>query len=284
MVSPLLAFSQKSPIVAEVSWVKERMSDPRMVLLQVSSLKYDFDREHIPGAQFLWPEALAPNSPEGNFNVPKIEDATKLLQALGINNNSYIVVYHIRNEVSLTARMFLTLEHLGFKGRVSFLNGGLEAWKAAGELTTAEAQTPKRGNVKLTLTDLIVNKDYVLKTLSSSNGVVVDARMKRYYDGEPTGYPRDGHIKGAVNVAYTDLINKENKIKPADSLQSYFPGVIDASKEVVTYCFIGQTASVVYLAGRVLGYNMRLYDGSMQEWSRIESLPMEKTPATTKEN
>jgi len=44
---------------------------------------------------------------------------------------------------------------------------------------------------------------------------------------------------------------------------------------MVTYCFIGQTASVVYMAGRILGYPMKLYDGSLQEWSRIKELPME---------
>lgn len=62
-------------------------------------------------------------------------------------------------------------------------------------------------------------------------------------------------------------------------LQSYFqPVVPDAQKEIVAYCFIGQTASVVYMAGRLLGYRMRLYDASLQEWSRRPELPMEKTP------
>ena len=46
-------------------------------------------------------------------------------------------------------------------------------------------------------------------------------------------------------------------------------------KELVAYCFVGQTASVVYLGGRILGYSMKLYDGSMQEWSRIKELPLE---------
>jgi thiosulfate/3-mercaptopyruvate sulfurtransferase len=66
-------------------------------------------------------------------------------------------------------------------------------------------------------------------------------------------------------------------MKSAAELGKYFTPVATKEKEIVTYCFIGQTASVVYLAGRILGYNMKLYDGSMQEWSRLENLPMETT-------
>ena len=108
---------------------------------------------------------------------------------------------------------------------------------------------------------------------------MVDARISRIYDGEPiTGYARSGHIAGAKNIPFTEMVNATNKFKSIDSLQAYFtPVVPDKKKEVVTYCFIGQTASVVYLAGRILGYDMKLYDGSMQEWNFIESLPMETT-------
>jgi thiosulfate/3-mercaptopyruvate sulfurtransferase len=103
-----------------------------------------------------------------------------------------------------------------------------------------------------------VDKEYVMKTLQSTN-VVVDARMQRYYDGEATGNPRDGHITGAKNIPYTELVNASNMFKPLDSLQTYFTAVVPEKKtEVVTYCFIGQTASVVYLAGRVLGYDVKL--------------------------
>ena len=75
-----------------------------------------------------------------------------------------------------------------------------------------------------------------------------------------------------------DLVDATtNLYKPLPDLQNYFNPVASKDKELVVYCFIGQTASVVYMAGRMLGYNMKLYDGSMQEWSRIDSLPMEKT-------
>jgi thiosulfate/3-mercaptopyruvate sulfurtransferase len=74
------------------------------------------------------------------------------------------------------------------------------------------------------------------------------------------------------------MIDSANNIKPAEVLQKNFQAVLlDRNKEVVTYCFIGQTASVIYLTGRSLGYNVKVYDGSMQEWSRIPELPMEKT-------
>jgi thiosulfate/3-mercaptopyruvate sulfurtransferase len=264
-------------ILVTPEWVKEKLNDPKTVLLQVNYLKYDYDKEHIQGARYLWPGYLAPDSPVGAYNVPDLKQATEVLQTLGINNDSHVVIYHVRNEVSVTARMFLTLEHLGLKGRVSFMNGGLDEWKKAGFSVTKDIPQVKKGNFKVQYGNLIVDKSYVTKTLQSTNSLVVDARMKRYYDGEVTGNPRDGHITGAKNIPYTDLINKANKLKPLDSLQNYFTPVAAPGKELVTYCFIGQTASVVYLAGRVLGYDMKLYDGSLQEWSRMEELPMEKT-------
>jgi thiosulfate/3-mercaptopyruvate sulfurtransferase len=278
VVASLTTYSQDSkPILVTPQWLHEHLRDPNLVLLQVTFLKLDYDREHIEGAQYLWPESLAPNSPEGSYNVPDLSKATALLESYGITDKSHIVLYHIRNEVSPTARMFLTLENFGLKGRVSFLNGGLEAWKKENFAVTNVVPVPKKGKIKLVQGDLIVDKEYVLKTLSSDKAFVVDARMKNFYDGDPTGNPRDGHITGAKNIPYTEMVDATNKFKAVEDLKSYFNPVAASDKELITYCFIGQTASVVYMAGRLLGYDMKLYDGSMQEWSRIESLPMEKT-------
>ena len=276
--APLISLAQQSkPILVTPRWLKDNFNDPSLVLLQVTYLKLDYDREHIEGAHYLWPESLAPNSPEGSYNAPDVAKATALLQSYGVNDNSHIILYHIRNEVSPTARMFLTLENLGLKGRVSFLNGGIEAWKKENFPVTNAVTQPAKGSIKLKQGDLLVNKEYVLNTLSSDKGFIVDARMKNYYDGDPTGNPRDGHITGAKNIPYTEMLDATNKFKSVDELRGYFGPVASPDRELVTYCFIGQTASVVYMAGRLLGYDMKLYDGSMQEWSRIESLPMEKT-------
>lgn len=276
LIAPLLVNAQ-SPILVSPQWLNEHKNDPNLVILQVNFLQAEYEKEHIDGARFLWPNWLAPNTPQANYNAPDPVEAQKLLREFGISNSSQVVICHVKNEVSPSARMFLTLEHLGLRGQVSFLNGGLEAWKKEGLPVTKEIPVVKKGNFKVAQQGLLVDKDYALKTLKSTN-VVVDARMQRYYDGEATGNPRDGHITGAKNIPYTEMVDASNVFKPVDQLEPYFTAVVpDKKTEVVAYCFIGQTASVVYLAGRVLGYDVKLYDNSLQEWSWLENLPMEVT-------
>jgi thiosulfate/3-mercaptopyruvate sulfurtransferase len=272
------ANAEDKPILVSASWVKENLKSPNLVILQPNFMKVDYEREHIEGARFVWPAWLNPDSPEGSMNVPDINSATDVLRNLGVSENSHIILCHVRNEVSITTRLFIILEHLGLRGKVSLLNGGLEAWKKEGYPITKEVPSVKKGNVKLKPGSLLVDKEYVLKTLRSSSAYVVDARVQRFYDGEPTGNPRDGHIAGAKNIAFTEMVDANNMFKSNDELSTYFSPVASKDKELVAYCFIGQTATVLYFAGRLLGYDMKVYDGSMQEWSRLEELPMEKTP------
>src|SRR4051812_27076373 len=271
-------FAQDNQVLVTPQWLNDHLKDPKVVILQIGTLEYDYNKEHVSGAQFLWPEWLAPNSPKGTFNAPEPKTASELLRNYGVSNDSHVVLIFVRNQVSVTSRMFLTLENLGLKGKVHLLDGGLEAWKKAGYQVTQDVPVVKKGNVNVAQGNLLVDKDYVLKDLNSGAGVIVDARIQRFYDGEPVGNPRDGHITGAKNIPYTEMVDQANVFKSQQDLQAYFTPVIpDKSKEIVAYCFIGQTASVVYMAGRILGYDMKLYDGSMEEWSRIDSLPMEIT-------
>ena len=273
-------FANAQPsIIVTPQWLNERLNDPDIVILQTGFLKMDYEKEHIKDARFLWPGWLAFDSPEGSFNPPEPKAASKVLQDLGVNKNSKIILVHNFADVSATARMFLQLEYLGLKGQVFYLNGGLTAWKKAGYPVTTEVPIVKKGNFNAgTINPVLVDRNYVLQALQNKSSEIVDARAKRFYDGDPTGNPRDGHITGALNLTYTDMIDSTNAIKPESELAKNFVAVLpNKEKEVVTYCFIGQTASVIYLTGRMLGYNVKLYDGSMQEWSRMPELPMEKT-------
>ena len=269
----------EQPVLVSPQWLNDNLKDPDLVILYTGFVvKSDFDREHIEGSRFLWPEWLAFNTPEANMVSADAKTATKILQDLGINKKSKIIICHRGGDVTIASRMFLSLEHYGLKGQVSFLNGGLEAWKKAGYPVTSKASSFKKGNFVATDNGLLVNKDYVQNALQTSSSEVIDARLKRWYDGDPTGNPRDGHISGAKNIPYPDMIDSTNTIKPTEVLEKNFTSVApDKNKELVVYCFIGQTASVDYLVGRSLGYKMKLYDGSMQEWSRDEKMPMEKT-------
>lgn len=273
-----LSQAQEASILVSPQWLHEHFSDPSLVILQVNYMKLDYDLEHIEGARYLWPGWLAPDSPEGAMNVPDLAKVNEVIGSLGISNGSHVILCHVRNEVSPTARMFLMLEYAGLKGKVSFLNGGVDAWKAAGYPVTQKVATFKTAEFKANVNPVIVDRFYVADRLEVPGTVIVDARMTQYYDGEPVGNPRNGHIKGAKNIPYPEMLDKAtNVFKPNDQLQKYFDPVATKDKEVITYCFIGQTASVVYIAGRLLGYNMKLYDGSLQEWSRIKELPMEVT-------
>lgn len=278
LLAALPADAQEQPVIVSAQWVHENLQDPKMVIVQVNGLQLDYEAEHISGARFLWPDWLAANSPQGTFNPPGESTLTQVLQQLGINKDSKVVLCHTKSDISVTARMFLTMEYAGLKGKVFFLNGGLEAWKKAGYPVTSAIPVVKKGNFKAAIEPVIVDRNYVLQSMQNPETVIVDARMKRFYDGDPTGYPRDGHITGAKNLPYTDLFDSTNFIKPGSDLARYFETVVPAKEnEIITYCFIGQTASVIYLTGRSAGYNVKLYDGSMQEWSRLNSLPIEKT-------
>ena len=269
----------QQPILVSPEWLYEHQKEPDLVILYTGFvIRADFEREHIEGSRFLWPDWLAFDTPEGSMFAPDLKTATRVLQDLGINRDSRIVICHKGNEVTIAARMFMTLEHFGLEGRVSFLNGGIEAWKRAGYPVTGAVSAFKKGNFTAILNHKLADKNFVLQALKDQSSYVVDARVKRFFDGDPTGNPRDGHISGALNLPYPDMVDSLNQFKPAEKLEALFSNVVpDKNKETVVYCFIGQTACVDYIAGRVLGYRMRVYDGSMQEWSRDASLPMEKT-------
>lgn len=274
--SACAAFGQD--LLVSPAWVNEHQHDPNIVILQVNRMKLDYESGHIPGARFLWNGWLAPDTPDGNMNAIDIKNGEKALRSLGINNDSHIVVCFYKNDVTVTARMFLMLEYFGLKGNVYWLDGGLEAWKAAGYPVSTESPVFKKGRFKAHPLPIIVDKDYVKNKLDAPGTSIVDARFKRFYDGDPVGYPRNGHIKGAKNIPYNEMVDDQNVFKSKEDLAAYFnPISTNKENEIVMYCFIGQTASVVYLAGRLLGYPMKLYDGSMEEWSRIPELPVETT-------
>jgi len=177
----------QQPVIVSPQWLHDNLKDPDLVILYTGFvIKGDFDREHIEGSRFLWADWLAPDTPESSMNPVDAKTATKHLQDLGINKNSKIVLCHKGSDVTITSRMFCSLEYFGLQGKVSYLNGGIEAWKKAGYPVTNKASVYKKGNYVAAINPVLVNKDYVLNALNTRSQVVVDARMKRWYEGDVT--------------------------------------------------------------------------------------------------
>jgi thiosulfate/3-mercaptopyruvate sulfurtransferase len=268
------------------SWLAEHRGEKNLVLLHVG-VPADFEKEHIPGALPVNPQDLA---------IPRVEGALVLqllppdqlrakLEGLGIGDDSRVVVYFGKDFVSGTTRVYFSLEAAGLGESTSILDGGMPAWKAAGGTVVASSGDPtsaiQRKPGKITAKsrpELVVDLDFVKANLTSSGIAIVDSRNTKFFDGtDPGSMPRAGHIPGARSLPFETLVTEDNRMKsPAETAKVLEAAGIKPGDTVVSYCHIGQQATVVYFAAKRLGYKALLYDGSWDEWSRKSELPVER--------
>jgi thiosulfate/3-mercaptopyruvate sulfurtransferase len=274
--STALSGDDKAPVLVTSQWLAEHLSDPNLVVLNVVQNARSYRSGHIPGARFLWVTRFAASNPELSFELVPADQLDTLMENLGISNDSRIVLCGVGGNVSATARAYVTLEYLGMGDRTSILDGGFEAWKAAGNPESKETPSYKRASFTPHLKrDAIVDAEYVKSHMKTTGVTILDARAKEFYNGVGGGFPRPGHIPGAVNIFYTTLFDTSNKYLPLDSLKAKFDAAgIMPGADIITYCHVGQTASSDYVAAKVLGHTVHLYDGSFEDWSGREDLPV----------
>ena len=112
--------------------------------------------------------------------------------------------------------------------------------------------------------------------LASPSVTIIDARGAQYYEGKSGGIPRAGHIPNAVNIPFTTVMDSTAKMLDRETLkQMFLKAGVKPGNHVVTYCHVGQQATLLYFVARYLEYNARLYDGSFEDWSGKEELPVE---------
>lgn len=267
-------------LVVSTAWVAERLNDPSLVLIHVGR-KADYDAGHLPGAQFLEFSQIAIEDENGlRTQLPPLPQLKAAFESLGITDHSRIVVYFGTNWVTLTARTFLTLTYLGLGSQTSMLDGGLPAWKDEGRPISTDASQITPGSfTPRPQSDVVTTAAWVNEHLNTPKVAVIDARTEEYYSGQRSGHgmPRAGHIPGAGNVPFTSVVDEETlKFKSKAELQELFSSAgVEPGDTVVTYCHIGQQASLVYLIARLLGHEARMYDGSFQEWSQKNDLPVD---------
>jgi thiosulfate/3-mercaptopyruvate sulfurtransferase len=242
--------------------------------------RHTFEAAHIPGADVLDLQGeFSDSSTELRFMMPATAQLEAAFGRHGIGANSQVVLYSIGTAMWAT-RFWWMLRSLGFEN-VSVLDGGLDKWKAEGR---AIETGPARGYKPASFTakpqnGYFVDKHQALAASTDRNTVVVNALNPQLHKGvEPSRYGRPGRIPGSVNVSAATLFDPETKafVPLADAAAKFAGQGISKDKRVVAYCGGGISATIDLFQLYRLGYdNLTLYDGSMGEWAKDASLPIE---------
>ena len=266
-------------MAVSAEWVARHRADPGVVILHVGE-RAGYEREHLPGARYISFEDIARRGEAVGGNTLEMlppEELRANLERFGISNDSRIVVYYADEWVSPATRVIFTLDWFGLGDRTTLLDGGIDAWKRRGLPLTSDVPAPAKGKLSSrTPRSIIVDAAWVRANAPGKGIALVDARAPVYYDGPKHGEHRPGHIPGAVNIPFTVLADDSLRLTSLDALRQQFraAGVKDGDT-VVAYCHIGQQATAVIFAARALGHEVKLYDGSFDDWSRRTELPVE---------
>ncbi len=240
---------------------------------------------HIPSAHYLHLDrdlSGAKTGQNGRHPLPTRDALVETLAKHGLKQNQQVVAYDAQGG-AYAARLWWLLRWLGHDS-VAVLDGGLQAWQAAGQsLDKAAAPAGARGDFKagapLAVT---VDAQHVLANLKTGEQLVVDARGADRYRGEnETIDPVAGHIPGARNRFFKDNLTADGRFKSAHTLRDEFNAVIGqkSPEHVVLQCGSGVTACHNALAMEVAGlHGAALYAGSWSEWCADPARPVATGP------
>jgi thiosulfate/3-mercaptopyruvate sulfurtransferase len=270
------------------AWLAQHLTDPNLVILQVGD-KASYDAGHIPGAQLISINQVGapPAGPEPlTLELPDAATLHDRLAAMGVSDNSHVVVVHGADGIQSATRVVFTLDAAGLGAHAQLLDGGLPAWKKEGRPTTTEVPAVTPGKLApLKMKPLVVDADFVKNHLNAKGYSIVDARAPAFYSGEmkggsPAKPHKPGHIAGAKSVPFNSITSSDLKMLSAADLEARFKAAgVRKGDTVVTYCHVGQQASATLLAARSLGYKVLLYDGSYEDWSRKDGPTETSAPA-----
>ncbi|MGA2115478.1 MAG: sulfurtransferase [Bryobacteraceae bacterium] len=266
-----------SSILVSGDWLANHLKDESLVILHVGS-KQDYDAGHIPGARLVTLGDISITGPSGlRLELPSVNELEAALGRLGVSDSARLVVYAGTNSVQSATRVWFTLDYAGLADRAALLDGGLALWRAEGRPLSTEAASFQTSTfIAHPVPQVVVDADWVRAHLDDPNVQLLDARLPEFYNGTNAGgMPRAGHILSARNVPYTSVLAANGKLMPLKSLRSILNGDDGQERDLtVSYCHIGQQATVLYFVARYLGFGARLYDGSFQDWSRRFELPV----------
>ena len=284
---PAVALGQDGPLVT-ADWLQENLTNPNVRVFEVSVDTGVYERGHIPGAVNLaWHTDLVDTV---RRDIVSSDGLEAILQAAGVTEDTTVVLYGDNNNWFAAWGAWVFDIH-GIHD-VKLLDGGRKFWEAEGlPLDTATPEyTASTIDLPGELAPLRARLTDVLEVVEGGADVsLVDIRGPKEFSGEifaPEGVQelsvRAGHIPGAVNFPWGGAVNEDGTFKSADELKAAFAAIgIDGSKPIITYCRIGERSSHTwFVLSRILGYDVRNYDGSWTEYGNAVGVPIDNPSGT----
>ena len=254
--------------VGDADWL---IVDVRHQLADTGYGERIYAENHIPGAVFLHCDCDLSGpmtGSNGRHPLPAVEKLAARLGEIGIGPQTQVVIYDDAQGM-IAGRLWWLLRWLGHE-QVAVLDGGFQAWQAAGGALTTELPLLRPTTFTAQVRDAMVDADYVQAFLQTSRMHLVDARSPDRFRGEnETIDPVGGHIPGAVNRFFRENLQVDGRFKPAAELRAEWLMVLagESPEQVVHQCGSGVSACHNILAMEIAGLpGSRLYAGSWSEW------------------
>jgi thiosulfate/3-mercaptopyruvate sulfurtransferase len=278
-----------NPLVTP-SWLAEHLSDPETVVLDATlppvgvtppvDTRARYFAKHIRGAVFFDIEELSDHSTSLPHMLPTPESFSRSMSALGVEDDSTIVIYE-QEGVFSAARAWWMFRTLGAQ-QVYILDSGLGGWVKAGLPTDGGQVRRSPATFHARLDPDAVKTFSQIQEIIAAHGQVLDARSAGRFSGtspEPRSGITSGHMPGAVNIPYTELV-EGGRMKSDERLRAMFSSKgVNLEQPITTTCGSGVTAAVIALGLEIAGAeNVSLYDGSWAEYAQRPEAVIEKSP------
>ena len=289
MTAPFITVPELAALLGPV----DPVASPAPVVLDASYVlhppKFDGDyrrdsgrarwlEAHIPRSQHVdVPSQFSDTAATLNYTHPTPQAIADELARIGVGETNTVVVYDTTGGL-FAARLWYLLRWIGVDVRV--LDGGFAAWSAAGQPTLIgeePAPAPTAPWTPATTLDAWITKDELVdRSESDARPLVCGLPAGSFAGSDPTRYARRGRIPGSVNVSSRDLFAADGTVKHDGELRAaYAAEGVTGAEEVLLYCGGGISASANALTLVELGITaVRVYDGSLEEWSADDSLPL----------
>ena len=277
-VVPIMAAEASSELM-DTEWLTAHLSEKNLRIVDIRDGIKEYWQGHIPGAVYLSPEAL--RWPDRGVPVKLIppEGLAILLGEMGIDENTTVVVYSEKSDYKASYLMW-ALDYIGHRSSM-VLDGGFSNWKAEKRSVTQDYPeiAPKRYRLPRKLNeDVRADLKEVKEIVPRGGAILVDVRPRSLYTGEQGPWKRKGHIKGAIHHFWGNDLKEDGTWKSKEELKKTYERLgVTPDKTVIVSCGQGRMSAHVYFTLKhILGYpKVKNYDGSFNEWSNLEELPVE---------